>query len=131
MTFIVAIFKSRPPEKLQVGALLLDLQKSSLLMRNYKIFVGAILSDVQSDESFESKMPGIAQAMEDLLELVTAGRKANDKTEDLMEYEHTKSIQYLSRIIARATADRRGVAARQQLRLRPLSLWCCSAFQCT
>ena len=111
MTLIVAILITGPPEKLQVEALLLDLQKSPLLMRNYKNFVGAILSDVQSNDSFESKMPGIAQAMEDLLELVTADRKANDKTEDLMEYEHTKSIQGLSRTIARAKFDRQRAAA--------------------
>ena len=110
MTPIVAIFKNRPPEKLQAEATLLDLQRLPM-MKKYKRFVGAILSDVQSDESFESKRAGIVEAMENLLELCTADRKAWDKTADLMEYEHTKSLQYLDRIIARATADRQSAAA--------------------
>ena len=111
MTPTVASFKRRPPEKLEAEAFLLDMQKLTMMRIKYKRFVGAIFMDVESDESFESKRPGMIQAMEDLLELVTADRKANDKTEDLMEYEHTKSIQGLSRTIARATADRQSVAA--------------------
>jgi hypothetical protein len=111
MTHTVALFKRWPPEKLEAETFMLDLQKLTMMRIKYKRFLGAILEDVQSDESFESKRPGMIQAMEDLLELVTADRQAWDKTEDLMEYEYTKSMQYLDRIVDRATFDRQRAAA--------------------
>ena len=102
---IVACWKIKMPEKWETLAALREILDLDIVKRKYKAFAESILEDVQSDEPYESKTMSFVRATEALYDLCVAEQTAHEKTELLLDYQHTKAQEHLERQLFRALAE--------------------------
>ncbi len=109
---IVARWKIKMPEKWETQAALREVVQLDVVRRKYRAFAESILKDVQSDEPYESKT-SFPRMMEALYELCVAEQTAYERTEELLDYQHTKAQEELAREVFRATAEKEALLAAQ------------------
>ena len=115
---IVACWKIKMPEKWETLAALRELLELDIVKCKDKAFAESILKDVPSDEPYESNTLSFARATEALYELCVADHTAYERTEELLDYQHTKAQEHVAREVFRATAEKEALEDRNQGRAR-------------